>query len=194
MSIYPTTQRLPLHFDVARLQQDAAQFSPSQWQKHFNTHIYEGDWSGVALRMLPNAAVPLFPDPSSRQAFVDAPAMAQTSYVSEVLRALHCEVNSVRFLKLAAGSSIKRHRDYLLGIEDGEVRLHIPVQTNELVEFYMDDVVVPMAAGELWFLNFNHFHSVLNRSALDRIHLVIDCTVNDWLLAVLQRTVALSPV
>ena len=31
MSNYPTTLRLPLQFDVARLQHDATQFSPSQW-------------------------------------------------------------------------------------------------------------------------------------------------------------------
>ena len=140
-----------------------------------------------ALRILPDATIPLFPDPSSKHAFVDAPALAQTCYVSEVLRALQCPVNSVRFLKLAAGSSIKRHRDYQLGIEDGEVRLHIPVQTNAMVEFYMDDVRVPMAEGELWFLNFNHYHSVLNRSDDDRIHLVIDCVVNDWLLGFLKQ-------
>ena len=182
MSKYPTTLRLPLQFNIARLQLDAAQFAPSQWQKHFNTHVYEGDWSGIALRALPDAATPLFPDPNAKQAFVDAPAMAHTTYVAEVLRALHCRVNSVRFLKLAAGSSIKRHRDYQLGIEDGEVRLHIPVQTNAQVEFYMDDVRVPMLEGELWFLNFNHYHSVRNCSNEDRIHLVIDCVVNEWLL------------
>ena len=192
MSIYPTTRRLPLQFDVARLQHDAAQFAPAQWQKHFNTHVYDGDWSGVALRMLPDATIPLFPDPTSKQAFVDAPAMQQTSYVENVLRTLHCQVNSARFLKLAAGSSIKRHRDYQLGIEDGEVRLHVPVKTNERVEFYMDDVVVPMAAGELWFLNFNHYHSVLNGGDEDRIHLVIDCVVNDWLLSFL--TMPIHPV
>ena len=186
MSNYPTTLRLPLQFDRARLQQDAAQFAPTQWEKHFNTHVYEGDWSGVALRILPNAAVPLFPDPSNTQAFVNAPAMAQTSYVPEVLRTLHCSINSARFLKLAAGSSIKRHRDYQLGVEDGEVRLHIPVRTNAHVEFYMDDVRVPMAEGELWFLNFNHYHSVVNRSDEDRIHLVLDCVVNDWLLGLLS--------
>ncbi len=182
MTDYPTTLRLPLRFDVQRLQQDAAQFAPEQWQKHFNTQVYDGDWSGVALRALPGASVALFPNPLDQQAYVDTPALAQTSYVPEVLRSLQCAVNSVRFLKLAAGSSIKRHRDYLLGIEDGEVRLHIPVLTNAQVEFYMDEQRVPMAAGELWFLNFNHYHSVINRSAEDRVHLVIDCLVNDWLL------------
>jgi Aspartyl/Asparaginyl beta-hydroxylase len=192
MSNYPTTLRLPQRFDVARLQKDAAQFAPEQWQKHFNTHVYDGDWSGVALRALPDAAIALFPDPNSKQSYVDTPALAQTSYVREVLRSLQCQVNSLRFLKLAAGSSIKRHRDYQLGIEDGEVRLHVPVRTNSHVEFYMDDLRVPMAEGELWFLNFNHYHSVLNRSSEDRIHLVIDCLVNDWLLAELQRASALN--
>jgi Aspartyl/Asparaginyl beta-hydroxylase len=186
MSIYPTTLRLPLQFDIARLQQDANQFAPSQWQKHFNTQVYEGDWSGVALRNLPNATIPLFPDPSSKQAFVDAPAMAQTSYVQEVLSCLQCPVNSARFLKLAAGSSIKRHRDYQLSPEEGEVRLHVPVQTDADVEFLMDDQRVPMAAGECWFLNFNHYHSVNNRSSQDRIHLVFDCVMNARLDSLLR--------
>ena len=185
MSNYPTTLRLPFQFDIARLQQDAAQFAPSHWQKHFNTHVYDGDWSGVALRILPDATIPLFPDPSSKQAFIDAPAMAQMRYVQEVLSCLECKVNSARFLKLAAGSSIKRHRDYQLSPEEGEVRLHVPVRTDADVEFLMDGQRVPMAAGECWFLNFNHYHSVNNRSSQDRIHLVFDCVMNARLVGFL---------
>jgi hypothetical protein len=188
MKTYPTTLRLPLRFDVQQLQQDAAQFTSQHWQRHFNSHVYDGDWSGIALRALPDAATSLYPDPNSTKAYIDTPLLAQTSYVQQVLDTLQCQVNSARFLKLAAGSSIKRHRDYQLGIDDGEVRLHVPVKTNALVEFYMDDLRVPMAEGELWFLNFNHYHSVLNRSSEDRIHLVIDCVVNDWLLGFFDAT------
>ena len=38
-----------------------------------------------------------------------------------------------------------------------------------------------MKEGEAWYLNFNLKHSVVNRSAEDRVHLVIDCVLNDWL-------------
>ena len=40
-----------------------------------------------------------------------------------------------------------------------------------------------MREGETWYFNVNFFHSVTNNSPLDRIHLVIDCVVNDWLRA-----------
>ena len=35
--------------------------------------------------------------------------------------------------------------------------------------------------GECWYLNANLPHRVTNNSNRDRIHLVIDCEVNDWL-------------
>jgi hypothetical protein len=38
-----------------------------------------------------------------------------------------------------------------------------------------------MAAGEIWYLDFNQPHSVVNRGKSERVHLVIDVCVNDWL-------------
>ena len=43
-----------------------------------------------------------------------------------------------------------------------------------------------MQEGEAWYLNFNLPHRVKNGSSSDRLHLVMDCTVNDWLTAQLQ--------
>lgn len=178
--------RLPLSFDPQRLQADAAQFAAGEWTAHFNQQIYRGEWSGVALRAVPGAGVSLYPDPAAKGAFADTAAMQRLAYIPTVLDAIPCAKNSVRLLKLAAGSNIRRHRDYYLGPEDGEVRLHVPVVTHPDVEFVLDDERVPMAEGELWFLNFNHYHSVDNRSPVDRIHLVIDCVVNDWLRELLE--------
>lgn len=182
----PATLRLPLRFDPLRLQADADTFAAHEWAPHFNRHIYEGDWSGIALRALPGAPEALFSDPYAKASFADTAAMARVRYIPEVLAAIPCELTSVRLLKLAAGSSIRRHRDYRLGPEDGEVRLHIPVRTDADVVFLLDEARVPMAEGELWFLNFNHYHSVANESRVDRIHLVIDCVVNDWLRGLLE--------
>jgi hypothetical protein len=182
ISKIPSTVRLSTGFDIARLKADVLQFATEEWQPHFNRSVYEGDWSGIALRVSPGAGNPLYPDPNAQLPYVDAPAMARMQYIPEVLSTLHCEVRSTRLLKLAAGSSIKHHRDYKLGLTDGEVRLHVPVLTNDQVSFYMDDARVPMKAGELWFLDFNHYHRVDNHSQEERVHLVIDCMVNDWLI------------
>lgn len=88
---------------------------------------------------------------------------------------------SARFLNLQAGSVIKQHRDSELAFEKGEARLHFPVFTNPGVEFYCEDERIMLNEGECWYLNANLPHRVANNGNSDRIHLVIDCKVNDWL-------------
>jgi hypothetical protein len=176
------TWKLPFTFDIARLRQDASLFTPHEWTPHFNTGNYQGDWSVVPLRAPKGAHLAIYPDPTAKE-FCETEMMARCVYVPEILREFACETTSARFLKLGAGAFIRRHRDYQLGLEDGEVRLHIPAYTNPQVEFLLDDKRVEMQPGETWYLNVNLFHSVSNNSPQDRIHLVIDCIVNDWLRA-----------
>lgn len=178
--------KFPFNFDIQCLKEDAQQFSPEDWIPHFNTQYYEGDWSGVALRAVKGASVQLYSDPNANDGFIDTEMMARCSYIPTVLKTFECELTSVRFLKLSVGAHIRRHRDYQLGFEDGEIRIHIPVLTNPQVEFILDDNKVDMKEGEVWYLNFNLYHSVYNGGMTDRTHLVIDCVVNDWLLSYFQ--------
>ncbi|MGB8509809.1 MAG: aspartyl/asparaginyl beta-hydroxylase domain-containing protein [Pyrinomonadaceae bacterium] len=174
--------KLPLSFDAAGLKSDLARLAPDEWTPHFNKSYYEGEWSGVALRSIGGVAGQIYPDPT-RNDFADTPVLARLPRIAETLEAFCCPLQSVRFLKLAAGASIREHKDYNLGYEDGELRIHIPVQTNALVEFYLAGERVVMCEGESWYVNFNLPHRVHNRSDADRIHLVLDCVVNDWLRA-----------
>lgn len=174
------SMKLPLLFDAERLRSDAAQFDNSEWIPHFNIHNYEGEWSVVALRAVKGSNTPIYPDPYATDGYVDTDMMAKCNYVPDLLRSFECELQSVRLLKLAAGSNIRRHRDYELGFEDGFVRIHVPVVTNESVDFVLDDEHLVMCEGETWYLNVNFHHSVRNAGQTDRIHLVIDCVVNDW--------------
>ena len=173
--------KLPLTFDAARLERDAAGFTDTDWAPHFNIHYYEGDWSVVPLRAVKGGNLAIAPEIEAPDGYVNTAQMERCEYVPEVLAAFKCEFETVRFLKLAAGSVIKRHRDYGLGIEDGTMRVHVPVVTNDDVEFILDEKRVDMKPGEAWYLNVNHYHSVTNGGSTDRIHLVIDCVVNDWL-------------
>jgi hypothetical protein len=90
-------------------------------------------------------------------------------------------LKSVRLLRLAPGSVIREHSDFDLGEELGEVRLHVPVVTNPNVEFYLAGKRVAMEAGECWYLDLSLPHRVQNRGASERVHLVVDCVLNDWL-------------
>lgn len=177
----PDAVKLPLCFDTARLQADLARMMTGEYVPHFNTAYYQGDWSAVPLRSIGGRTDHIYPDPTARNAFADTPLLARCEYIPKVLAILRCPLQAVRFLRLKAGSVIKEHCDHELGFEDGEIRLHIPVVTNPEVEFVLNEARVVMIEGECWYLNFNLPHRVANRGATDRVHLVIDCVVNDWL-------------
>lgn len=123
----------------------------------------------------------IFPKHNAEEPYADTEILARCEYVQEILTKIECEKEAVRFMLLGAGAKIREHRDYFIGIEDGTIRLHIPVITNEKVEFYLDNEQIKMQEGELWYLDFYQNHRVENYSEEDRIHLVIDCKVNDWL-------------
>jgi quercetin dioxygenase-like cupin family protein len=113
--------------------------------------------------------------------------LKRCAHVPEVLNTFNCELETVRFLRLGAGARIREHRDHKLAIEDGVARVHIPVVTNPKVEFFLDDTRLEMLSGEAWYLNFNLKHRVENNSTDDRVHLVIDCIVNDWFLSLFPK-------
>jgi len=167
-----------------------AQMLAGDFIPHFNTAYYEGDWSAVPLRSVGGRTDHIYPDPTAKLSFADTPLLARCGYVREVLAALRCPLQAVRFLRLKAGSTIKEHRDYELGFEDGEIRLHIPVISNPEVEFVLNQARVVMQEGECWYLNVNQPHWVANRGVTDRIHLVVDCVVNESLRELLLATVA----
>lgn len=175
--------KLPLSFHPLRLKSDLSKIEPGEWVPHFNQRYYSGQWSAVALRSVGGLSTQIYPDPTAHGSFADTEILARCRYMREVLASFECEIESARLLKLTAGSSIREHRDYNLGYEDGEVRVHIPVQTNDEVAFYLAGRRLRMLEGESWYLNFNLPHRVENRSATDRVHLVLDCLVNDWLRA-----------
>jgi hypothetical protein len=85
----------------------------------------------------------------------------------------------------ASAADIYAHRDYGLGIEEGLVRLHVPIVSHPEVEFYVDGVRVPMAEGECWYLDLGLLHRVSNPGPNERIHLVVDCEVGAMLLDML---------
>jgi Aspartyl/Asparaginyl beta-hydroxylase len=47
--------------------------------------------------------------------------------------------------------------------------------------------VVPMEAGDAWYLDLNKPHRVTNGSPQARIHLVVDCVVDEWLTALMSE-------
>lgn len=173
--------RLPLAFDAAALKQDLARIGTELWSPHFNRAIFEGDWSGVALRAVPGGHLPIYSDPSRTDDWADTPLLADCPGLRAALERFACPLLSVRLLRLAPGGRIKPHRDFALGLDYGEVRLHVVIATNPQVEVCIDGNLYQWAEGECWYGDFGRFHSMANGGGEDRIHLVLDCRVNDWL-------------
>jgi len=173
--------RLPLTFDPEGLESDLKQIRPEEWVKHFNDRYFEGDWSGVALRAVDGASSELYSDPGKEEPLSDTPVLSRCSALSRVLASFDCPIRSARLLKLGAGARIIEHRDYNLSLDDGEVRLHIPITTSPLVGFYVNGERILMNPGECWYINANLPHKVNNSAEMDRVHMVIDCKVDEWL-------------
>jgi len=177
------SHKLPITFAARPLQLEVERLEPEHWVAHFNSRYFEGDWSGIALRSPGGAADQLYPDPNTPQDDIaDSEILARCPSVRQVIESFECPVRSARLLRLTAGSSIKEHKDYQLGYEEGEIRLHVPIFTNADVDFFLDGHRIVMGEGECWYLDFNLPHYVENHSRVDRIHLVIDCAIDDWLL------------
>jgi quercetin dioxygenase-like cupin family protein len=187
--IVPDRVRLPLTFDAPSLAAEALALGADAWVLHFNQSIYEGEWAGVALRSVGGRPTQLYPDPAAEAPFADTETLERCPEFRRALAQFHCPLLAARLLALAPGAVINEHRDYRLGWEDGEIRIHVPVITDPGVEFLLNGHPVQLAAGESWYLNLNLPHRVANRSSVNRIHLVVDCVVDEWLMSLMRGVV-----
>lgn len=183
--------KLPLDFDAKALQTELTK-ARHEWQAHFNTAHYDGEWSVLALRSPSGDAKNIIPELMGNNRYQDTTYMQSFPAVEALLQQLHCPVMAVRFLNLEAGATIKQHRDSELAFEKGEARLHFPVVTNPDVEFYIEDDRIILGEGECWYINANLLHRVSNHGATDRIHLVVDCEVNEWLKGIILSSPEIS--
>lgn len=179
--------KLPFFFEPAHLRADLQAIPGETWVPHFNQQDYAGQWSSVSLRSRTGRSTDIVPQ-GNADAFSDTPLAATCPHLQAAVDAFDLPKKSVRLLRLHAGSRVREHRDADLGLADGELRIHIPVATNDDVEFVVANRRLVLKEGEAWYIDFSQPHRIHNPSATDRIHLVIDGTVNDWARALLERS------
>lgn len=85
--------------------------------------------------------------------------------------------NIIRFII----AKLKAHKSIIMHDKDGDVdafrysrRLHLPIVTDENVEFIIDDERIHFKEGIIYELNNLIPHGVENNSDNDRIHIIID--------------------
>lgn len=98
---------------------------------------------------------------------------------------MKCKIKNLMFYAMLPGGNIPPHRDMVGNIGLGGLRIHIPIITNSGVNFTVAGKKVIMSVGELWALDTSYTHSVSNLGNENRIHLVMDVIVNDWIIKLL---------
>ena len=173
-----------LPFDIGKLNAELALIPVSAWTPHFNKACYRGEWSAVPLRAPKGETHPIrqiCSDPGV-STYVETPLLRDCPQFIQVLSLFKCELLSTRLLKLGAGSQIFRHRDHELSLEEGVARIHIPLVSDLDVRVRLNDREFSCLPGEVWYMNFSLPHEFENNSPVDRVHLVVDCAVNAWLV------------
>ena len=109
-----------------------------------------------------------------------------------ILAKIPAMTERVRLMKLEAGTKISKHTDKVdKDIKSRKIiRLHIPVITDDQIKMisWLDKdnpTEFKMKKGECWWLDVSKAHSVLNESDVDRVHLVIDFFVNNFMSEVM---------
>ena len=188
----PDRIRLPITCDPALLLKEALSLPASAWTQHFVPDNYRGDWSVVPLRAPAGAVHPILQitSPPGHNDWIETPHLQACPQIRKALNVLCCPLDAVRLMRLGPGSEIREHRDHDLSAEYGAARLHLPLSTSSTVEFRVNGTAVDMRPGEYWYLRLSDPHAVFNRGTDDRIHLVVDVRVNDWLSEMLCSSAA----
>lgn len=174
--------------DVALARAEALAMPPSAWQTHFNTGYHNGGWQAIALRESKAAALDIAPGDHALETYHDNATLAACPAIDQLVAQIPCPLKSVRLMRLVSGGIIREHVDAGVSLESGEVRLHLVLDTDEHTHFYVAQKRVPMRQGECWYINVAQPHRVANTGSKDRIHLVIDCVVNPWLIDAVQAS------
>lgn len=166
-------------YDILALEKELDIALTSTWANHYNTKDYSGEWKSISLRSASGSSSDIYANYTD-QPFKDTPLLAELPYLQSILATWKCEKETVRFLALYPGSEIKPHKDNGCSYQDGNFRLHIPIITNNKVDFIVENQSYYLAPGTCWYMDFSKEHSVRNSGDTVRIHLVIDCLRNEW--------------
>jgi hypothetical protein len=181
--------QLPFKFDVEKMLKEANAF------KQENYEYYKV----ISLRApahLVDKSLP-FPPPAVDYAdgswtdWMNTPNLEKSPYLKSIVNQFseYTTVNLVRLLFLAPDSIVKEHKDPTLALEEEKsmIRLTIPIDNNDGVEFFLNNKLVDMKVGECWYLRLSDSHRVINEGTTDRINLTIDVIPNDKIIEMINN-------
>ena len=157
--------RLPFRFDAEQLAREVAGLPASAWMAHPSS--LPGN-SAVALISSGGGDNDSFEGEKK-----PTPHLLGCEYLRQVMASFGEVLARSRLMKLDPGAEVSLHVDFNYHWFS-RVRIHIPILTNDAVIFHCGADQVHMHAGECWIFDSWRRHRVVNPSAHDRVHLVID--------------------
>lgn len=91
-----------------------------------------------------------------------------------------------RLARMMPGTVLVPHRDFL-ELNEGFIRIHVPLATNRLCLNAEENQAFHMATGEIWFLDARQLHSAASAWDRPRIHLILDFCLKDSPLDILHN-------
>ncbi|WP_394203418.1 aspartyl/asparaginyl beta-hydroxylase domain-containing protein [Shewanella waksmanii] len=183
----PDRVKLPFEFDAKQLRLNLscieelikqASSLPQNGKQHWRTiDLYHQQ---TAVQRAPMQSMAVNSSRPSNSYLDSAP------YIQAVLNHFKCPIVNVLLAKITAHSSHSQMASVPIDSEHGLARLYIPITANDEVCFVLNSVDVAMQAGECWYLRVSDPYSVMNSSAEDKVHLIIDTRVNLWLATQLK--------
>lgn len=179
------TDRFPFQFDVERMKAEIrAVEDQCLWLDHYDKALADG-WRAIPLVSQHGR----MDGPESQRwgdvrEFRRTPVVDRMPYFRSILDAFDCPQGRVRILRLEPGTGIGLHRDIAGEVASyafNQVRLHVPIQTNDRVTFFVGGRTIRMRPGRLYHVDFTRPHYVRNDGPEPRIHLVLDLKMNPFL-------------
>ncbi|PKH51577.1 aspartyl beta-hydroxylase [Tenacibaculum sp. Bg11-29] len=181
--------RLPFKFDVEKMLKEANAFKQGNYE-YYKVISLRGP-AHLVDKSLP------FPPPANDYAdgswtdWMNTPNLEKSPYLKSIVNQFseYTTVNLVRLLFLAPDSVVKEHTDPTLALEEEKsmIRLTIPIDNNDGVEFFLNNKLVEMKVGECWYLRLSDSHRVINKGTFDRINLTIDVIPNDKIIEMINN-------
>ncbi|MGN7988829.1 aspartyl/asparaginyl beta-hydroxylase domain-containing protein [Pedobacter sp. 22226] len=166
-------------YDVQLLKSELAIAMALNWKEHFNKKDYNGIWQSISLQSASGKEDDIFAN-YDVDSYKETALLKKLPYIKSILDSWHCPKESIRLLALHPGAEIKPHRDRGCNYVNGVCRIHIPIQTNDGVQFKVGDEYLVLNEGTSWYINFDETHAIINNGQSVRVHLVIDALRNSW--------------
>lgn len=169
-------------FDISKIKAIVEKFD-SEWlsdtsrQKLYPIHTHTNTYFIYSYDMDWKPGYPYTPELRC-----DKPELLElvTPIIKSLEKLHYGKVGRCLLIRLEAGKTIEPHSDGGDYLKTSR-RHHIPIITNQRVGFQVGDSTIHMRPGECWEINNTKFHSVYNKGAEDRVHLLVDIIPNQWL-------------